>query len=90
MLQRLRILVFSALLALTAVGFARAAPSYVFELYSSADGSVQFIMLFTGNSVRAGQTLAARPFSSTSVDPSPRPRRFALDRPACELPIEVL
>jgi hypothetical protein len=32
---------------------------YIFELYSHAEGSVQFIMLFWGDPVRAGQTLVA-------------------------------
>jgi hypothetical protein len=33
--------------------------AYIFELYSNADGSVQFLMLSWGSSVRPGQTLAA-------------------------------
>src|SRR5437763_15039085 len=36
------------------------ASSYIFELYSNGDGSVQFLMLFTGIPVRAGQALTAR------------------------------
>src|ERR1700674_3275253 len=42
-------------------------PSYTYELYSSADGSVQFIMLFTAVPVRAGETLVASNGSAEHV-----------------------
>jgi uncharacterized protein DUF5648 len=41
--------------------------NYTYELYSSADGSVQFIMLFTADPVRAGQTLVASNGSAEHV-----------------------
>jgi hypothetical protein len=49
--------------------------AYIFELYSNADGSVQFLMLSGGNSVRAGQTLAASngPAEHSFVIPSSVP-----------------
>jgi hypothetical protein len=53
--------------------------AYIFELYSNADGSVQFLMLFAGDPVRAGQTLVARngstehSFTIPSSVPGPKP-----------------
>jgi hypothetical protein len=51
------------------------ASSYIFELYSNADASVQFMMLFMGTPVRAGQTLATRSGSAehSFVIPSSSP-----------------
>src|ERR1700716_838628 len=59
MLRDISKFVATVLLGLSLSGAAHA-NSYIFELYSNADGSVQFIMLFAGDPVHAGQTLVAR------------------------------